>query len=65
MAPKTCSADSPPLALAHTADLSSKQSSLTPTHITLTLLLEQMALINARIDAQTTDDVVVAAAADI
>jgi hypothetical protein len=55
MAPKTRSADSPPLAPAETDDLNSQQSSLAPTPDTLALVLEQMALINARLDVQTAD----------
>jgi hypothetical protein len=67
MAPKTRSADSPPLAPLDSLDPSSHQSSLDPTPDTLALVLQQMALINARLDAQTVDVVVApttAAAAD-
>jgi hypothetical protein len=52
MAPKTRSADSPPLA--H-ADPISKHSSLAPTNDTLALVIEQMAHVNARMGAHTVD----------
>jgi hypothetical protein len=55
MAPKPRSADSPPLAFADSPDSSSQHSSLDPTYDTLALVLQQMALINARLDALTAD----------
>jgi hypothetical protein len=53
MAPKTRSADSPPDTPLDSSDPSSKKSSLALALDTLALVLEQMALINARLDAQT------------
>jgi hypothetical protein len=63
MAPKTRSADSPPVTPADSHDPSSYNSTLIPTPDTLALVLEQMALINARFDAQTADAAATAAAA--
>jgi hypothetical protein len=61
MAPKTRSADSPSVSPLDSHDPGCQRSSLVPTHDTLALVLEQMALINARMDAQSADVVVVAA----
>jgi hypothetical protein len=55
MAPKTRYADSPHVSPHDFPDLGSKQSSVVPTHDTLAFVLEQMALINARLDAQSAD----------
>jgi hypothetical protein len=55
MAPKTRSDDPRPHVHADTADHSSQRSSLAPTLDTLALVLEQMALINSRLDAKTAD----------
>jgi hypothetical protein len=65
MAPKTRSADSPPVTPVDSHDPSSQQSSLVPVHDTLSLVLEEMALINARLDAQTADAIAIVAAADV
>lgn len=51
MAPKTRSVDSPPVTRADSSDPNSQQSTLVPTPNTLALVLEQIALINARLDA--------------
>jgi hypothetical protein len=70
MAPKTRFADSPHVSPPASPDPGSPQSSLIPTNATLALVLEQMAPINARLDAQSADtatavdDAYVAAAAD-
>jgi hypothetical protein len=64
MAPKTRSADSPLVSPPDSHDPSSQQSSLVPTlDDTLALVMEQMALINARMDAQLADAAFVANAA--
>jgi hypothetical protein len=55
MAPKTRSDDPPPHAPIDIDRHSYEQSSLAPTHDTPALVLEQMALINARLGAQATD----------
>jgi hypothetical protein len=62
MAPKTCYVDSPRVSLADSLDPGSQQSSLVPTPDTLALVVQQMALINARMDAQSADVVDAAAA---
>jgi hypothetical protein len=62
MAPNTRSADS--LVSPHDShDLNSQHSSVVSTPNTLALVLEQMALINARLDAQSADVAVAVAAA--
>jgi hypothetical protein len=61
MAPKTRSADSPHVSPPDSPDLGSQHSYIVPTRDTLALVLEQMALINARLDAQSADAIVVAA----
>jgi hypothetical protein len=53
MAPKTRSDDPPPHAHVDTSYHISQQSSLAPTHDMLALVLHQMALINACLDAHT------------
>jgi hypothetical protein len=53
MAPKTRSADSPSITRADSLDPSSQESSLVHALDTLAVVLEQMALINARLDART------------
>ena len=53
MAPKTRSVDNPPDSPPASPDLGSPQSSVSPTPATLALVLQQMALINARLDAQS------------
>jgi hypothetical protein len=65
MAQKTRYVDSPPDSPHASPDLGSPQSSDIPTHATLALVREQMALINARMDAKSADAAaIVAAAAD-
>jgi hypothetical protein len=61
MAPKTRFADSPHVSPLDSPDLGSQQSFVIPIPDTLALVMEQMALLNARLDAQSAD--VVAAAA--
>jgi hypothetical protein len=63
MAPKTLSTDSPLVTPAHSPDPSSQESSLVPALDTLALVLEQIAIINAHLDAHTAN--VAAAAASI
>jgi hypothetical protein len=53
MAPKTRSVDSPHATPVDSPDPTSPRSSLVPARDTLALVLEQMELINARLDAQT------------
>jgi hypothetical protein len=55
MAPKTRSTNLSPNAPADTADQSSQQNSLAPPLDPLALVLDQMALINASLDAQATE----------
>jgi hypothetical protein len=55
MAPIIRSTDSPPVTPADSHDPNSQESSLGHASDTLPLVLEQMALINARLDAQTAD----------
>jgi hypothetical protein len=62
MAPKTRYADSPLVSLPDSLDLGF-QRSIVPTLDILALVLEQMALINARLDAQSADAACAAAAA--
>jgi hypothetical protein len=65
MAPKTRSADSPPATPVDSPDPSSQQSSPVPAHDTLSLVLEEMALINARMDAQRADAIAIVVEADV
>ena len=53
MAPKTRTVESPHVSPPNSLDLGSQHSSVVPTHDPLALVLEQMALINARLDAQS------------
>jgi hypothetical protein len=62
MAPKTRSADSPLVSPPDSPNLGSQQSYVVPTPNTLALVLQQMALINACMDAQSADAGVAAAA---
>jgi hypothetical protein len=63
MAAKTRSANSPADTPHDSLDPNSQQSSLAPALDTLALVLEQMALINARFDAQTANAATAVAAA--
>jgi hypothetical protein len=63
MPPKTRFADSPHVSPLDSTDLCSQHSSVVPTPDTLALVLEQLALINARMDAQSADAADVGAAA--
>jgi hypothetical protein len=55
MSPKTRYVDYPPDSPPASPDLGFPQSSVSPTPATLALVLKQMALINARMDAQSAD----------
>jgi hypothetical protein len=62
MAPKTRFADSPHVSPPASPDLGSQQSTLDHTPDGLALVLQEMALINARLDSQSADVAAVAAA---